>query len=258
MYDALNQNRSLVRNVTDTYIEDVQSQVLKPLFYAEFYLQPPQFRGHCSPHGAAVRRAKPRQWVGWRRWSRGTCRSPVLKTGRFYQPFTGALLSQSRRCFRCLRIAHNLGYRSSRFFRRGQSLPAVVCPVHTFYSDTRLRGPPTPPKYGWQLVYPVVIRGLFSQWAGCDYISGAFFNSSTAGLKCDSIHSFSIVGQPTEWAAGAPMSRPAAIARNIATRLRPHCITHPKPGGVCPGTHLRWRTKTEPEILIHQVAMAAV
>lgn len=29
VYDLLNQNRSLVRNVTDIYVEDVQSRVLK-------------------------------------------------------------------------------------------------------------------------------------------------------------------------------------------------------------------------------------
>ncbi|GAA4395759.1 TonB-dependent receptor [Nibrella viscosa] len=36
VYDLLNQNRSLVRNVTETYIEDVQSRVLKRYFLLSF------------------------------------------------------------------------------------------------------------------------------------------------------------------------------------------------------------------------------
>jgi len=36
VYDLLNQNRSLVRNVTDTYLEDVQSVVLKRYFLMSF------------------------------------------------------------------------------------------------------------------------------------------------------------------------------------------------------------------------------
>jgi len=36
-YDLLNQNRSLVRNVTETYVEDVRSRVLQRYFLISFH-----------------------------------------------------------------------------------------------------------------------------------------------------------------------------------------------------------------------------
>ena len=38
MFDLLNQNRSIVRNVTDTYTEEVQSRVLNRYFMLSFVI----------------------------------------------------------------------------------------------------------------------------------------------------------------------------------------------------------------------------
>jgi len=36
VYDLLNQNKSIVRNITDTYVEDVQSRILRRYFLLSF------------------------------------------------------------------------------------------------------------------------------------------------------------------------------------------------------------------------------
>ncbi len=81
VYDVLDQNRSLVRNVTDTYVEDVQSQVLNRYFMLSFTYNLRNFAGIPGqsrawfewPAGDGTR-------TGLGRWSRGTRRSAILTT----------------------------------------------------------------------------------------------------------------------------------------------------------------------------------